>query len=518
MTCTQRLTAQRHLPRFDLHSLVTAYCALVAGGMVNRRTGIHVLSVWLIAQGLSVSLLAAEPQQEQDSDKELGEILVEGRKPEKNPQKVIDWMARLVGEFTFEGEVDLQAKGRPQDLHPVRGSGNCIGFGPAPAVQCEINVHWTPVPYEERGTVLGGVSNLEPAMMLFGFEPDRFGIRYMLVDSEGIAEGALGYVVGRHAHFTLAVRERPGPMRAGGAHHCRERPEAGRHEDRPGDRLQAGGALSLRDAPCAGVEGRGDGGAEGDRGAGSEVRHIVSIWIMLVACAAVFADGVANAQGRGPAAQELREFAQGKGQKRALDPAVRGAKLAELDVWLRRLIGRFSIEGIVKVLEATGAGCLGGICNVVEGAKGTGDCIGISTGPGVHCVINVPWPRFFSTRTVGRNAELKWRGPYLEPAMILFGIDPKDLEIRLLLVDGQSRAVEALGSLRGDSVTFRYLCSSGRVATTCPIFHLRASPGAMYIEMEYENYEGSSGNSVAPLAEFRFVLQRDAQTPEGEVP
>jgi hypothetical protein len=32
--------------------------------------------------------------------------------------------------------------------------------------------------------------------MLFGFEPDRIGIRYMLVDSNGIADGAMGYVVG----------------------------------------------------------------------------------------------------------------------------------------------------------------------------------------------------------------------------------------------------------------------------------------------------------------------------------
>jgi hypothetical protein len=151
----------------------------------------------LAAAALPCTLHAAERQDQLDqpADQELGEVLVEGRKPEKDPQKIIDWMARLVGEFTFEGEVDLQAKGRPEDLRPVRGSGTCIGFGPAPAVQCEINVRWTPVRYEDRGKVLGGVSNLEPAMLLFGFEPDRFGIRYLLVDSAGIAESALGYVV-----------------------------------------------------------------------------------------------------------------------------------------------------------------------------------------------------------------------------------------------------------------------------------------------------------------------------------
>jgi hypothetical protein len=151
------------------------------------------LSMCLLAQCLP--LHAAELPQDAQADQELSQILIEGEKPEKNAQKVIDWMARLVGEFTFEGEVDLKAKGQPQDLRPVRGTGECIGFGPAPAVRCEINVRWTPVPVENRGAVLGGVSNLNPATMLFGFEKDRTGIRHMLVDSNGIAEGALGYLV-----------------------------------------------------------------------------------------------------------------------------------------------------------------------------------------------------------------------------------------------------------------------------------------------------------------------------------
>lgn len=161
--------------------------------MVNRRTGIHLLSVCLLAQCLT--LPSAELPQDALVDQELSDILVEGRVPERNPQKIIDWMARLVGEYTFEGEVDLKARGRPEDLRPVRGSGTCIGFGPAPAVRCQIDVHWTPVRPEDRGKVLGGVSSLKPATMLFGFEKDRIGIRHMLVDNNGIAEAALGYVL-----------------------------------------------------------------------------------------------------------------------------------------------------------------------------------------------------------------------------------------------------------------------------------------------------------------------------------
>jgi hypothetical protein len=150
----------------------------------------------LLAPFLTATALAASDEQEAPSDQELSEILVEGMKPEREPQKVIDWMARLVGEFDYEGHVDVRGKGNPADTRPVRGTANCLGFGPAPAVQCEIKLRWTTVKGPDGEEILGGRSNLNPAMMLYGFEPDRIGIRYMTVDSEGIADGAMGYVIG----------------------------------------------------------------------------------------------------------------------------------------------------------------------------------------------------------------------------------------------------------------------------------------------------------------------------------
>jgi hypothetical protein len=101
-----------------------------------------------------------------------------------------------VGEFDWEGYVDTGGKGNPGDTRAVRGTGSCLGFGPAPAVQCEIKVRWSTVKGPDGEEIPGGRSNLNPAMMLYGFEPDRIGIRYMTVDSEGIADGAMGYVVG----------------------------------------------------------------------------------------------------------------------------------------------------------------------------------------------------------------------------------------------------------------------------------------------------------------------------------
>jgi hypothetical protein len=120
-------------------------------------------------------------------DENLDEITVDGLKVKavRDPQKVIGWLARLVGEFTYEGEVDVRGKGDPADLLEVEGTADCRRAGRAVAVQCELRVRWP-----------GGVSNLDPAVMLFGFEQERIGIRYMLVDSNGIAAPALGLLFG----------------------------------------------------------------------------------------------------------------------------------------------------------------------------------------------------------------------------------------------------------------------------------------------------------------------------------
>lgn len=147
----------------------------------------------LLALALLVPLatFAAAPP-----DQQLDEALVEGVKPTRDAQQVINWLARLVGDFTVDGYVDLHGQGKPDDQRQVQGSTTCIGFGPAPAVQCELWVRWPETRGPDGEAVLAGSSTLDPAMMLFGFEPDRIGIRYMLVDSQGIADGALGLVAG----------------------------------------------------------------------------------------------------------------------------------------------------------------------------------------------------------------------------------------------------------------------------------------------------------------------------------
>lgn len=182
------------------------------GGRVNAlehvARGICFTAVLLFAEHSAAaapqSPAPPEPARQQaDADEVLEEVVVDGRRPVRKPQAILDWMARLVGEFTVAGKVDLHGHSEA-DLLDVQGRSTCVGLGPGPAVQCELRIRWP----EARGSggeeMAGGVSNLDPAMMVFGFEPNRIGIRHMLVGSDGIADGAMGYLLSGDTLVTRA--------------------------------------------------------------------------------------------------------------------------------------------------------------------------------------------------------------------------------------------------------------------------------------------------------------------------
>jgi hypothetical protein len=134
----------------------------------------------LAASGLVVAADAPavrDPTPQVQPVQELDEVIVEGRRVRKKRpswddyQQPFNFLARLVGQFVIEGSVDLHGQGNPEDLRRVAGRAHCIGFGSAPGVQCELNVLWP----ETRGAggeeIPGGVSTLDPAVLLFGFEP-----------------------------------------------------------------------------------------------------------------------------------------------------------------------------------------------------------------------------------------------------------------------------------------------------------------------------------------------------------
>lgn len=173
----------------------------IGGGMEALRSRALILAAFSCAVCVAGSVFAAAPPSISapvvtHQDEELDEVSIDGVRPTRKPSDVITWMRRLVGQFAYQGYIDLGGQGNPEDQHPVRGQADCVGFGVAPAVQCEIRVLWAEVRGADGEEIPGGVSNLNPAMILFGFEPDEVGIRFMQVDNKGIAEPALGRVVG----------------------------------------------------------------------------------------------------------------------------------------------------------------------------------------------------------------------------------------------------------------------------------------------------------------------------------
>lgn len=177
---------------------------------MNRPAGRSALRNWAIALVLALPgpvLAASAPagppgtappavDADPDRDEELDEIVVTGAKRVRKPEALIAWLRRLVGQYTYEGYVDVRSDGAPSGRQPVKGVGDCVGFGPAPGVQCVLKVIWPEVHGPEGKEVPGGVSSLAPAMILYGLDPDYLGIRYMQLDNKGLADSGQGYLRG----------------------------------------------------------------------------------------------------------------------------------------------------------------------------------------------------------------------------------------------------------------------------------------------------------------------------------
>lgn len=130
-------------------------------------------------------------------DGELEEVIVSGERSTRRPgfreyQQPLDWLARMVGRFSVDGHIDLTAQGSPEDILKVDGQVECVGFGVAPGVECELQIRWPERTGPNGEKIPGGVPTLNPAVVLYGFEPVQQGVHYILVDNEGTAVTAVG--------------------------------------------------------------------------------------------------------------------------------------------------------------------------------------------------------------------------------------------------------------------------------------------------------------------------------------
>ncbi len=184
--------------------------------------------------------------------------------------------------------------------------------------------------------------------------------------------------------------------------------------------------------------------------------------------AASLASGVAQAQARGPAAEEVLENGQDipsgrerraaaalqareqameaarKEQEELRDPAVRAWRLAELDTWLRRIPGRFRIEGRIEAPAGPeGSGVLSGK------VTGVADCTGIGDGVGVQCILSATWPTIEAgVWPPGAPPPPSEMIRTINPAVLVLGLNRDLLGIHAQMVNADGLSHNWVGQLK----------------------------------------------------------------------
>ncbi|MEO8313476.1 MAG: hypothetical protein ABI645_01665 [Pseudomonadota bacterium] len=225
-----------------------------------------------------------------------------------------------------------------------------------------------------------------------------------------------------------------------------------------------------------------------------------------VLVAAALACGVAGAQ---PHAEPEIEF------KAAL-PVTEPAAIAE---WLKRLRGRFKYDGMVQVGDCVMVPSAAGgppppPTDNCQGIKGKSDCVGIGDGPGVQCILNVIWQDIFHVNYEdGTVTEVLVS--YLDPAMELYGVDPRNSAVTRMMVDNKGRGENGSGFIKGDTAKFKSRCVSTVVSQTAEecfrIVRIEAKPDArlLYVWLGTQ-YEPASETTFATMALRRVTTDEES--------
>jgi hypothetical protein len=193
----------------------------------------------------------------------------------------------------------------------------------------------------------------------------------------------------------------------------------------------------------------------------------------------------------------------------------------EMDVWLRRMVGRYTFDGLVHViaqgdcapLPPQGSAPPPPFTPACQGVKGKGDCIGIGTGPGVQCVLNVMWQDMYDVNFEGGTVSaLPGAISYLDPAMALFGLDPGRASINYLLVDNKGLPEGGPGSSTGNRATFRTTCVNQAVGCHRTIrIEAKQDSKLVYMWIDVEIEDGGARERVSTIMlSMRRVSQPQA--------
>ena len=177
----------------------------------------------------------------------------------------------------------------------------------------------------------------------------------------------------------------------------------------------------------------------------------------VVAAAAAFICGTAYAQ---PRAEPEINF-------KALEPVTDPVQLAE---WLQRLKGRFRYDGMIQMGDCAQVPSVEGgppppPNDMCQGMSGVSDCVSIGGGPGVQCILNVTWQDIYTTDF--ENGEITaLMVSYLDPAMELYGLDPRRAAVNRMLVDNKGIGEGGLGFIKGNVATFKSPCVNTALSDT----------------------------------------------------
>lgn len=169
-----------------------------------QATGLLVSFGWLCGAALAADASAPAGK----ADQELDEVLVTGARVVRKPEKIIAWLNRLVGRFSYEGHVELRGDGASPRREAASGEGKCVPYGPS--VHCTVQVVWPEMRGSNGEALPGGVSTLAPAMVMYGMDLNYLNVLSMQVDNRGMADSGVGDLRGDTLTTTTPCADLPG--------------------------------------------------------------------------------------------------------------------------------------------------------------------------------------------------------------------------------------------------------------------------------------------------------------------
>lgn len=248
--------------------------------------------------------------------------------------------------------------------------------------------------------------------------------------------------------------------------------------------------------------------------------------VTLAALAAAFATGTRHvrAQARGPSHAEIREdgmhipstgrrdrmeLAMEEASERAeadrialRDPAERARRFAELEAILRRVPGRFRIEGRIErptgQWEKTGGD-----------VKGIADCSAVGGSIGLNCIINASWPVVDGATggaPPGPGDAIPSKPPSeqldaMHPAVLFIGLNIDPPGLRAMMVTADTMAFNWVGHLQDGGVNLTRPDRCWTDVRCYRTFRLSAGPEGTTVSIELR----------AGIYTLSFVLHPDPE-------